>query len=310
MKKLRWFLYPILAVFLILFVVGTFFDLDIAKAIFDRNDGVSLFFAAFGFMPGCGVFAFLGGALFANSFLNKDKKAIRIILIFLALVAVVGSIVFSFGEIFGVNGYNLPDKKYFGLLIAAPIMIAIAAGGYFFTKDNTNKNLWIPIIVLLVCILLAYFAGTTALKNIFHRPRFRLVVNEGYAPFHYWYERCTNYSQIIERYDFITKEEFKSFPSGHTNITGSLIALTMFLPMLRPTLNKKVNYTLIGGAIFYTFFIGFTRMRLGAHYLTDISMGGLLSVVLTLIFNEIVADNKKINVIAFPNDKNEEVEIK
>ena len=85
----------------------------------------------------------------------------------------------------------------------------------------------------------------------------------------------------------LTKEEFKSFPSGHT----SVCAMTMFGVVLFPfitgkELKRQVLYFYI--AMAYTLFVAFTRLLVGAHYLSDVGMGGLITLVCLYLYYEII----------------------
>ena len=86
---------------------------------------------------------------------------------------------------------------------------------------------------------------------------------------------------------FDGKEEFKSFPSGHSCavMCGLILGTTI------PLMNKKwMKYQTL---FFYIAFgwgliVMFSRMLVGAHYLTDTCMGSLLAVVFFYIGNEVV----------------------
>ena len=60
MKK-RFHLLIVIGVLLIGFIVGSFLDLKIDQAIFDKNNGFGLFMASFGVYPCYAGLAFIGG---------------------------------------------------------------------------------------------------------------------------------------------------------------------------------------------------------------------------------------------------------
>ena len=297
MKSLRVFLYPLLGLFLILFIIGTFTDLSIMKALYRPGEGFSTFMAAFGMIPGCMMMSLAGGAVFANSFKNKDRKWCQILLIVLAVVFTAAGIYFAYGDVFGVNGYNLPKLKYVGIAVVAPFILVGTVLGYFLCRKNENKNLWIPIVVLAVFLVAALLGGLTGIKNIVHRPRYRIVVYQDLEPFHNWYEPCRNYKDIIAAHPELnlTSEEFKSFPSGHTGTAAILIAISCFLPILVPNIKKKLHYGLIIGSVVYTLIVALTRIIVGAHFLSDIAMGGLLVILFAFIFNELAINVPKLH---------------
>jgi membrane-associated phospholipid phosphatase len=65
----------------------------------------------------------------------------------------------------------------------------------------------------------------------------------------------------------------KSFPSGHamssTFVYGAL--LLVFLPVI----GRRYRPLVIGGAVLLVLAIGFTRLALGVHYITDV-VGGIV----------------------------------
>ena len=71
MKSMRLHIYIVLAIFVIGFIVGSFVDLSLSTAIFSRDNGFGLTIAAIGVLPGCMIFAVLGGCFLALS-LHKD----------------------------------------------------------------------------------------------------------------------------------------------------------------------------------------------------------------------------------------------
>lgn len=83
----------------------------------------------------------------------------------------------------------------------------------------------------------------------------------------------------------ITKEEFKSFPSGHS---GAGMILAMILPYLAyffPKLKNRQTLLFYGGALFGAVMM-FSRLLVGAHYLTDTCMGSLILMVVFYVANE------------------------
>ena len=89
-------------------------------------------------------------------------------------------------------------------------------------------------------------------------------------------------------------EEFKSFPSGHV---GASMVTCLFISIL-PLINKEYEKYQI--PLFYCFFawsllVAFSRMLVGAHFLSDVSMGGLIASTCMLINNEVlIVVNRKI----------------
>ncbi len=278
---------------------GSCFDLQISKKIFSRTDSIALFSGAFGLIPGFAVLCFFAGTLITSAFKIKQNLFLTIFLIGSCVFFILLGTYCPQEDIFGVNGYNLPDKTLLGYAIPFPIMLISAAAGYLVSSKNQpalgsikkadSKNrgydTWLFTIVLLFFLSAALLFGLFCIKKIMHRPRFRLVVFEGYAPFHAWWQRFEDYKNVLNDNTIITKEEFKSFPSGHAAMTSLLMILGMYLPIVNAGWKKaQVPVIYIGFAI--TIFIAYTRIRLGAHYLSDVSIGAFIMITGAALFNE------------------------
>lgn len=69
----------------------------------------------------------------------------------------------------------------------------------------------------------------------------------------------------------VAAEEFKSFPSGHTANASSMMLLCL-LPHLSTKLHGKQNILFLI-AVIWTSLVAASRIVMGAHYLTDTTVG-------------------------------------
>lgn len=279
-------------ILLIGLILGSFFDLQINQFLFDRYNGFGLAISSFGMLPGYGTLAFFGGALFAVTFKNKSFKLWARIIFYVLTVALIGVPIYFLGrDVFNVNGFENPSIYWLGFVIMGVLVVPITWFGYFLGKKNENPKMWLIIIIFAVAIFMALVPGTTLLKSIFHRPRYRIAVFEGYVEFHEWFRPCKEYKDIISgSLGNLTKEEFKSFPSGHSSAT---MVSTIMLASI-PLLNKKwIKWQplLFWCGFAWTLLMMFSRMLVGAHYLSDTCVGSLLTIVFFYIANEIIIRN-------------------
>ena len=292
MRKMRLHIYIAMGVFLAMFIVGSFLDLKITEAIFSPNNGFGLTVAALSMNLGYAVIAFMGGVVLFHAHKISKVTGQRICFLLLSLAFLGAAIYFDKKEFFGFNGWYGAAPEWVGYFIATPLMAGAMFLGYLVGKKANNPRLWILMVVGAFFIGLSLILGTTVVKNIFHRPRYRIAVYENYCAFYPWWQRCGDYKSIMKDFS-LSKEEFKSFPSGHT----SVCALTMFGVVLFPfitgkELKRQVLYFYIGLA--YTLFVAFTRILVGAHYLSDVGMGGLITLVCTYIYYEIILNEPRI----------------
>jgi membrane-associated phospholipid phosphatase len=97
------------------------------------------------------------------------------------------------------------------------------------------------------------------LKNVFSMPRPWEVFNHG------------EYTYFI---DNVTHHGFSSFPSGHST---TVFTLAMMLAIFEK--NKKANALYLLPAVA----VGYSRIYLGQHFLTDVLMGSFLGVTIAIL---------------------------
>ena len=294
MKKMRLHIFIVMAVFVILFIVGSFLDLQISNGLYQHENGFGIAVAALSMNVGYGVLAFMGGVSLYHAHKLEKVNYMRVLTFLMALGFFGCAVYFDGKEFFGPNGWYNPDIYFLGFIIAVPLMGACSFGGYLVGKKANNPRLWLLMLIGAAFIALSLVIGTTVVKNIFHRPRYRTaVVHEEYLIGYYpWWKRCGNYKDLMDKYG-ILKEEFKSFPSGHTSVCAMTMLFVIILPFIQgKELKHQVLYFYLGFA--YAALIAFTRILTGAHYLSDVAMGGLITTICLYIYYEIVLHNPKL----------------
>ena len=283
----RWhFLIPA-GILIIGLILGSFFDLQINTALFDLKNPFGLIVSSFGMIPGYGTLAFFGGLL-CYLIRKKDnfKTWLKIIFYVLGFAMLGISIYFLGKDVFSVNGFENKKLYWLGFVIMGVLMAPVFCLGYWFGKFNKNEKMWIIIIVMSVVIFVALVPGVTLFKSLMHRPRYRFLVHDDYIGFFNWWERCSNYKEVMERTGF-AKEEFKSFPSGHAAATMCGMICLSYLPLVNDKL-KKYQLVFFYGAFAWGLVVMFARSLVGAHYLSDTCFGALITLVCFYIGNEIV----------------------
>jgi membrane-associated phospholipid phosphatase len=204
---------------------------------------------------------------------------------------VVSGIVYGLGiylcgkDMPSVNGYNDSNLKIPSFCIAAFALAIAFAGGFFVCRKGNETKLWPLAIIMIVIFTVALLPAGYLIKLVIHRPRYRLVEANLDISFRNWWDSFKEYKDYIAAHPGVTKEEFKSFPSGHSG-TGMILA--MFFPMMVYFFPKLKKYQV---ALFYTgvawgLVMMFSRMLCGAHYLTDTCMGSLIVMVVYYAVNE------------------------
>ena len=288
MKK-RYHLLIIIGILLIGFVLGSFFDLQIDKILWSENNPFGLIMASFGVYPCYAGLAFVGGGLMSTTIKRKELPLWgKIICFFLSGLAIVMAVYLCGGEWPSVNGYNVPQLEWLSFLIAGVVFAGVYCAGYLVCRKGDVKQLWAMLLVMVVIFTVSLLPAGFVIKLIIHRPRYRYLVRTGVLPFYNWWENCANYKDYIGGHidGFpITKEDFKSFPSGHSG-TGMIMAMFLsYAPIFFKTLKGKETIMFYIGVL-WGLTMMFSRMLVGAHYLTDTCMGSLIVMVVFYIANE------------------------
>ena len=306
MKK-RWIFIPVVGLFILGILLGSFFDLQINQAIFDRYNGFGLFMAAFGETP---VYAFMSTVGFGYVFLCKDFKKWwqRLILITLGVAALGITTYFQGKHIFDINAYYTEETKIkllgFGIGLLIGLLGALA--GYFLFKNATVDAKHLLFILGFLTLVIGASVGINQLTKIFmSRPRYRFLEEYGVMEhFKNWWDMSGREVRNTYVYEMklVTKEEFKSFPSGHMTNTMALIAIMAMLPVICDKIKIKQEIMLVIGLV-WNLVLAFSRMLVGAHFLSDVSMGSLLTVIIFYALNEVYLHfYKKLS----PEEKQEE----
>lgn len=149
-----------------------------------------------------------------------------------------------------------------GLLIAvAAILIALHV-----PEENRAKALRYAATALLYFLLVIVVMNL--LKTVWGRMRFREMtdpINE----FTRWYQICGR-----GKFD----DAFASFPSGHSMNSAGVILLIL-LPDLIPALRGKEKLLRVFAYI-WCVMVGFSRVLMGAHFASDVTIGVMLSLLI------------------------------
>lgn len=302
------------AILLTAFILGTIYDLQISKALVQLNNDSYLshnFFAIIGEAFGEDILYVLLVSAIAIIFFNILKREI-INKKWLKYIFLAGCLIFSFVICFycidKTLGY-ISEHTYFGLdnflnstlgtIIVAlfSLLIDICVFILFnkLSETSLQQLLWWSILVLFVAAISNGLVQ--GLKHVFDRTRFRAMHFVGDTQFTYytpWYQVNTNKFDSIS---IFAEDFFKSFPSGHTCAAASsavLIALPMFVEKFN---NKKWKSIFLASSITYTVLVALSRIVAGAHFFTDVFVGGLITFVCTIvamiIFKKLLEKNKK-----------------
>lgn len=271
-------------VFCVLFAVGSFCDRDISLALYTPGSIPNLIISTVGQYTFFSAFVFFAGVLarqaaVCETITEKRRLLYKILCGYLALsTAVIGSTAELHYECIGAFFPGLDFSLLFIFLFALIFMYPLFFLGYAVGPRSFDKTLVTRLIKILIYIAVgASLVG--GLKEVIFRPRFRVTL-AGYEDITFtpWYMPLNNARELIEKYGF-NKNELQSLPSGHSLMGIAHIYIFPALSWVFPKLNDKGKLLWVMGLIYGLAVIA-SRLFLGAHHLSDVSAGALLSILL------------------------------
>ncbi len=171
----------------------------------------------------------------------------------------------AFGIVYGI-GFGVM-LHLFGRLVNIP--------------ERLKKPLFILAVtgIIVMCVQLSLIEG---MKYLWGRVRFRDLLAQGsYDAFTPWY--------VINGIN-----GNKSFPSGHTAGAG-MSYLLMLVPFVFDKWKNRKQLCFWLPCI-YTSTVAFTRLVMGAHYLSDVTVGGIVSFSVVLIAMAVLQKKKLLQI--------------
>lgn len=269
----RRILYGVILVTLALIAVGSFVDFPLSFALYDASNPFATFFAAYGAIPaplGCVA----AGTLFVCGH-NRDNKV-------LGTVQNIGGILLLFVGILLVCFLPALYMPVSPLLLAG-VGLILSAGTILITcrlAKGADRAMIFRVALAILLAILCELLVVNFIKVCWGRPRMRLVVSHPEAFFVPWWQLGNALKEPLMAAG-VAADEFKSFPSGHTANATTMLLLGL-VPYLKPQL-QKYQKALVAFGFAWAAIVALSRILLGAHYLTDTTVGflvGFLSVYL------------------------------
>lgn len=277
-----------------LLALATAFDLQVSHILADGNLVADRYYSV---SLLCNIVEIVGAwpvwtaAVFAASvmvvYFDAKKGAVRIFVVFFFCLSTLGAMFllrdglkYAF-RIYGREELLEGPGTYivslvFGLVAA--VMVLKLAG----KRIKQNMDSLLPFALAIICSCCCYFI-IEIVKSPVGRMRFRGMHLLGdYSYFTHWYQ-VSAARKLLEGSGLV-KDCFKSFPSGHTfsaGISYVLIMLPNAFPRFRTKKGKILSYVI---PVCYTGFVGFFRIAAGAHFFSDVLVGGTLAYLAVQIF--------------------------
>lgn len=266
----------VLLVFLVLLGVGSSLDWQIANKMFDSASYFGRIGAGYGQFPIFIALLSIGVLLFLGR--RKDK-------IWLLILEDAGSLIlagfslysFMFNPIKYRTGFSLYFTIPFGIIIWG--LLIFLEWKYFKGVDKKQLLYVAPVIAVATALEIGIWF---LVKSLWGRPRPYLLFEVSQTDFVNWWEAGKGFTikssldKTAVKFPSDFNDYFCSFPSGHTSNASLILFLLPTLGELIPSLRKKRPLLILIGFA-WVLFVAFSRLTIGAHYLSDVSMAATIS---------------------------------
>ena len=292
-----------LLVFISLLLVGTFYDLEISKLLAGGglSEGDYYTTNVFGrFLEYVGSWPiFLFGAFACLVFMHKvyhlDSWTKYLAIIFIVIIVVLFSRVYgdTIKYICENNGVrHIYDNSLTKVFIWLGSIISGALLVFFYRNVELEKNEKMFRFALVILCTALFYASIELIKGPVGRMRFRAMnLINNFSYFTPWYE-ISNAKELVGT-SVVPKDGFKSFPSGHTFSAGISYVLICMPLVYDKFNNKKWNIIWYVIPICYTGLVALSRIVAGAHFFSDVLVGGTIAYVATEVFKYVFLVRKK-----------------
>ena len=242
-----------ITVWIVLAILFGFTDLEISRAVWNKNSSWGIFGKEFGEIPGYGLIAIAISALIGsyNDDIKKQKIPAYVIII-------IGVILFVFGIIFNSQDLIIDGGSIF---ICVIVFLAIT-----FHKDwRAYRKVSAIITILAVTNPLVF---VQIVKILCGRIRF-VDLASGFTDYTPWFLPPGPIS------------DGRSFPSGHTAMGFMFIPVLIVVKDYKWANPIKISISIL--TLGWAVFVGLSRIVIGAHYASDVLFSGGMAIVITLL---------------------------
>lgn len=272
---------------LLMLAIGSVWDYPISQMLYFPENPFGKFLAAFGEYP-MGLALAAAGAMLISA-RNRDKKFVGVLQVILGAFLIL-SAVSTLAQITAI-------QSSISILVTTTlsvIFVGLTVYGIICLCKGADRGTVIRMAAVFVLFVFAEMIIVNVIKIPWGRARMRLVAVDSRAYFMPWWQPGKQLKDTLVAAG-VAAEEFKSFPSGHTANASSLMLLCL-LPTICPKLeNKRTLLFFIG--LGWTCLVAVSRITMGAHYLTDTTVGFTVGFAAFILITKILFHQNKAHMI-------------
>ena len=222
---------------------------------------------------------------------NKKLRALLLVLLQIATFAAYYAVAIdTLG--YNIRHYHLEGTPAFMKAEIAFIALLLTFLSVLAVNNLSDESIKrAPWVAFAVAFAIALSSITvTLIKEPFGRPRFRAMnYANDFSYYSRWYVLNGQPDKEWMRSYFSTSDACKSFPSGHTQ-SASMIFCIIMLKELMGIKSKGKTAALWIASIVWTGAVALSRIMVGAHFFSDVLVGGTIGFIFVIAGREIFVD--------------------
>jgi membrane-associated phospholipid phosphatase len=296
-KQTKLYISIVVTILFVLIVCGSIWDFEIANAVYigqtPSENAFGIIFSYIGVIPTFVGWSFLGASILCLS-RRVENTVKRRWLIALSVLLFTLSFFYFCNTLYLSNATSFEVHFAVAYSIGLAILFIFAYLGYRLAQSSKDSEL-LKKVLFLVAVSLLTLLIISITKELMCRPRFRFVLDaDNVDYFKNWWESGREIKASLGM--GMESDEFASLPSGHS--AYSMFAIFIF-PVLADyvfALKKFKAHLFAFGFIWWTM-TAFSRLTVGAHYLSDVAIAGLVTIfsyLVVFIVKERLEGNKRV----------------
>ena len=272
----------------LLMLIGSVWDFPISQMLYSPENPIGKFLAAFGEYP-MGLALAAAGAMLLYA-RNREKKFIGILQIVLGALLILSAI----STLAQVPAIQASISIVITTLLSV-VLVGLTVWGTLCLCKGADRRTVMRVAIVFVLFVFAEMIIVNVIKIPWGRARMRLVAVDSRAYFMPWWQPGKELKDALVAAG-VKAEEFKSFPSGHTANASSLMLLCLLPTICSKLESKRTLLFLIG--VGWACIVAVSRIVMGAHYLTDTTIGLAVGFVTLILTTSILLKQNKTSKIS------------
>lgn len=259
LSKNKWKLF--FGIQILILLVGTFADFQLSQMVYSDDNAFGIIFEILGELP-LSMMATAAALYKGLSYFEKKKVSSILHFVLSGLFAM-------------MSAFQIPHYLKTTSLLISGIVFVLMLGSMLFvvSKFERNDETLIKYASLVIFVAFMNVFVINVIKQFWGRERYRHMVAEN---------NFDGFSKWFIPQGIASGDEFKSFPSGHS-ANASIVMLIALFPFKK---TEKVNKVFVCVAI-YTMLVQFSRIIQGAHFLSDVTMGVIIGLLMIVLGNKL-----------------------